>query len=67
LACSAAIQPDQVDGGIQVSRRHTDFGCRGGQPARGLVNDVEITFACSDSLMLLFNGLARELGDALAL
>jgi hypothetical protein len=56
-----------VDGGIQVSRRHTDFGCRGGQPARGLVNDVEITFACSDSLMLLFNGLARELGDALAL
>jgi aminoglycoside phosphotransferase (APT) family kinase protein len=35
--------------------------------ARGLVNDVEITFACSDSLMLLFNGLARELRDALAL
>jgi len=31
------------------------------------VNDVEITFACTDSLMLLFNALARELGEALAL
>ncbi len=35
--------------------------------ARGLVNDVEITFACSDSLMRLFSALARELEDAAAL
>jgi aminoglycoside phosphotransferase (APT) family kinase protein len=30
---------------------------------RRLVNDVEIAFACADSLMLLFEGLARELTD----
>jgi aminoglycoside phosphotransferase (APT) family kinase protein len=35
--------------------------------ARGLVNDVEITFACADNVMLLFNALAGELGEALAL
>jgi aminoglycoside phosphotransferase (APT) family kinase protein len=35
--------------------------------ARGLVDDVEITFACSDALMLLFFGLAAELRDADAL
>jgi len=35
--------------------------------ARGLVNDVEITFACADNLMLLFDALARELDDAAAL
>jgi hypothetical protein len=32
--------------------------------ARGVVNDVEIAFACADSLMLLFNALAKELGEA---
>ncbi len=35
--------------------------------ARGLVNDVEITFACADNLMLLFDALAGELDDAGAL
>jgi aminoglycoside phosphotransferase (APT) family kinase protein len=35
--------------------------------ARGLVNDVEITFACADNVMLLFNALAGELGEAMAL
>jgi aminoglycoside phosphotransferase (APT) family kinase protein len=35
--------------------------------AQGLVSDVEITFACSDSLMLLFRALANELQDAGAL
>jgi aminoglycoside phosphotransferase (APT) family kinase protein len=35
--------------------------------ARGLVNDVEITFACADNVMLLFNALAGELGEAIAL
>jgi aminoglycoside phosphotransferase (APT) family kinase protein len=34
--------------------------------ARGLVNDVEITFACADNVMLLFHALAGELGEAMA-
>jgi aminoglycoside phosphotransferase (APT) family kinase protein len=32
--------------------------------ARGLVNDIEIAFACGDNLMLLMNSLAVELREA---
>ena len=34
---------------------------------QGIVNDVEITFACADNIMLLFLGLAQELQAADAL